>query len=290
MSTHMTLRHHISPLLLLGATLGLLLTQFPIPCTLGIALISIYMLVSKEPGIKSIVLLFLTIATLSPVYLTLRSPVPAPPPEIATSIHKKLIDISQKTLPQPFANLNISLVFGDSDITLPPSIKEAFQKTGLTHLLVVSGAQVSLLCGILLTLLESTPLPPIGRFLIITLCTIIFFFVTGGEASILRAVIMSEIAIGIKLLQRNANIYHLLSLTALIMLIINPHNLTNIGAHLSFLATVALIYAAPKIESRLPQKNSKMDQSNHQYFHRTLAHHNTLYLVCLPKSLPHGIA
>ncbi|MSR88992.1 MAG: DNA internalization-related competence protein ComEC/Rec2 [Candidatus Margulisbacteria bacterium] len=347
--------YYTTPLLLLAALLGLNLQQHPYLSGTSIFLTSAYLLFChykrKNKTILYILLLFLAIATLSPLYLILRSPTdlqfddspttkiltlkeepvqknqtyhalatdsqnhdyilytkypmfygdtysiqgkfmevlpPTNPGEpnyknyllqhhisgliyataikkhglstpswykkIAFDLRNRIITTSNKTLPKPYDNLYVSLVFGDTGAPLPDDLKEQFQKTGLTHLLVVSGAQVALLSGILESLLLATPLGPLTRFICITFCNLLFLVMTGGEASILRAVIMCELALGLNLLIRTTSIYHILSLTALIMLLLNPHSLWDLGAQLSFVATISLIFGAPKLETILPKK------------------------------------
>ena len=347
--------YYTTPLLLFAAILGLNLPHHPYLSVTSICLTSLYLLIcqfkTRNKTIAAILLLFLTIATLSPLYLALRSPKelqfnntptnkiltiqeqpiqknqtyhalarddqnhdyilyakcpmtygdtyviqgkfmeilpPTNPGEpnyksyllqhhisgliyastikkvgisnpswhkkIAYDLRNKIITTSRKTLPPPYDNLYVSLVFGDTGAPLPDELKEQFQKTGLTHLLVVSGAQVALLSGILESLLLATPLGPLTRFICITFCNLLFLVMTGGDASILRAVIMCEVALGLKLLMRTTSIYHILSLTALIMLLLNPYSLWDLGAQLSFVATISLIFGAPKLENILSKK------------------------------------
>jgi competence protein ComEC len=174
--------------------------------------------------------------------------------KLAYYLKNKIVVINKKTLPFPYSEIYTGLVFGDHGITLPKEIQKKFKKVGLTHLLVVSGSQVALLSGILLNIFAAINLSSRTTFSLITLCNILFYFLTGGGASILRAILMSEIALSIKLLRRNSNFYHVLALSAFIMLVINPLYLFDIGAYLSFMATIALIFGVNKLANILPKK------------------------------------
>ncbi|MFC1617613.1 DNA internalization-related competence protein ComEC/Rec2, partial [Candidatus Margulisiibacteriota bacterium] len=173
---------------------------------------------------------------------------------IAYFLKAKVLAINNKTLPYPYSDLYTGLVFGDHGTDLPEEMADRFQKTGLTHLLVVSGSQVALLTGILLAIFSALNLPFKRSFILITIINIIFYFVTGGGASIFRAILMCEIALSVKLMRKNVDFYHIFAFTALVMLLINPFYLFDVGAQLSFIATFALVYGVPKIAEILPEK------------------------------------
>lgn len=173
--------------------------------------------------------------------------------KFAYFLNAKVLAINRATLPFPYSELYTGLVFGNQGTQLPDEMTEQFRATGLMHLLVVSGAQVALLSGILFTIFEILQIPLSRSFAAITIINIIFYFLTGGGASIFRAILMNEIVLGVRLLQRHAGFYHGFALTAFIMLLINPFNLLDIGAQLSFIATTALVFGVPKVAAILPE-------------------------------------
>ena len=60
------------------------------------------------------------------------------------------------------------------------------------------------------------------------------------------------------LLNRKTSISYSLSLAGLLILIVNPYQLFNIGFQLSFLSLLSIIYIYPKIKNLLPYKNYKL--------------------------------
>ena len=78
------------------------------------------------------------------------------PKNIGLKIKKKLLKYYQKYLPTEQTSLITSLILGSSAPPITDKVKNNFRKTGLTHLLVVSGAQVALLSGILIQLMKKT--------------------------------------------------------------------------------------------------------------------------------------
>lgn len=171
---------------------------------------------------------------------------------LAIYIQKTIKHMHQKSLPEPYASLYIGLIFGNHGLELPERLKTLFKDTGLTHLLVVSGSQVALLTGILLNITRTIRLGRLPTFIFITAANILFFFITGGEASIFRAILMGEMMLILNLMRRRAHVIHVLCLTASIMILTNPLLIYDYGAYLSFAATAALIFLAPLIEDTLP--------------------------------------
>jgi competence protein ComEC len=169
------------------------------------------------------------------------------------AIKSKVLAYHQHMLPPPFSDLFTGLIFGDHGTRLPLVLKTIFKKTGLTHLLVVSGSQVSLIVGIIFLALTYLRLPRMGIMGTIIIINIIFYGVTGGGASVLRAILMSMIIVGFKLYHYQSSTAHVITTVAVIMMIINPLIIFDLGAYLSFLATLSLIYGVPWISDRLPQ-------------------------------------
>lgn len=176
-----------------------------------------------------------------------------PVKRIAYKLKQAILILHQTTLPQPYSDLLTGLVFGQHGTQLPKDISDAFQRTGLTHLLVVSGSQVALISGIVFNGLTTIGISLKRRVIIICSVNCIFYFVTGGGAAIFRAITMMMTTLGLKVLKRKTSSFHILGTTALMMLILNPLDLFNAGAQLSFLATAALIFVAPTIQDKLPK-------------------------------------
>jgi competence protein ComEC len=162
--------------------------------------------------------------------------------KIAYYLQDKIYHIIHTTLPPQYAQLYTSLIFGDFHHELDSSTIHRFQKLGLIHLIIVSGAQISILIGLLSHLCQMLYLRSFLTFLIITLINLFFFFIIGPETSITRAIIIAEILLFLKIFHRKTSYLHLFSLTILIMLIINPLYLYDKGAQLSFLASFSLIF------------------------------------------------
>ena len=160
-------------------------------------------------------------------------------------IRQKIIRSQIDWLGSPEGQLVSSMVLGSRVVDLPFDIKDQFTRIGLSHALAASGFQVSLILGVVLELMKrfSTRLQAgVGA-----VSLLIFLGLTGLEPSVLRAVIMGiGLLVGL-LMKRNVKPLGGLLLAAIILLIINPMWIWDLGFQLSFLATLGLQITAPTL-------------------------------------------
>lgn len=126
----------------------------------------------------------------------------------------------------------------------------SYADAGVIHLLAVSGLHV----GIILLIISwiFSPLKKIRygtviHFIIIMVLLWAFAFLAGLSASIIRAVTMfSFVAIGLQL-KRRGNILNSIAASMLILLLVNPHYLLEVGFQLSYAAVISIIFFQPLI-------------------------------------------
>lgn len=110
--------------------------------------------------------------------------------------------------------------------------KESFSDASLSHVLAISGMHVTyVIIGISFVLKKFDNRKSKYIFIVFL---IFFAQFTGGSPSILRAVIMSILAIISKLVYRKSDTLNNISLSCLVILILNPYNILNLGFQLSF--------------------------------------------------------
>jgi ComEC/Rec2-related protein len=157
-----------------------------------------------------------------------------------------------RRLPPDYAELAISVVYGDKITDLPPQLEERFRRAGLTHILVASGTQVSLLilllaglfCRVYTDFTWRSMLLNAGQFSLTLAVVLAYAALTGFETSIARALAMGVLVLVGRLVHREADGLTSLAQSGLILLILNPLALSSAGFLLSFGATLGLIYAA----------------------------------------------
>ncbi|MBB4078957.1 competence protein ComEC [Lewinella aquimaris] len=136
-----------------------------------------------------------------------------------------------------------ALIMGKRDL-LGTEVKSAYADTGAIHVLAVSGLHVGIL-ALLVTQLLRLLLPPRPVWLAVrAVATVLlvwyFALVTGLSASVQRAALMVTVVIIGKSMNRNNNIFNLLAIAALVMLVVEPKQLFQVGFQLSFAAVAGI--------------------------------------------------
>jgi competence protein ComEC len=156
--------------------------------------------------------------------------------------------IYQKTLPEPQSSLLSGIVLG-SKANLPQDLYLAFQKTGIMHIVVASGMNVTIIAG---TMISFLLLFLSRRFAVLLSCVLIWFYVglAGAESPIVRAGIMATLTFLALFLGREAEAWRILGITGFIMLFIDPNLVFDLGFQLSFMATFGIIFFNPLFSTR----------------------------------------
>ncbi len=153
------------------------------------------------------------------------------------------------SLPSPHHTIAMGILLGVKH-ELPKETKSDFQNSGLQHLLVVSGFNVSVV-----VMLTALALKNFGRravFLGSGFTLVFFVGMTGAEAPVVRAALMGGLAGWGKALGRNADVLNILLFSAVLMGIFNPATISaDIGFHLSFASTLGIILLSTPIEKQL---------------------------------------
>ena len=132
------------------------------------------------------------------------------------------------------------------------SLDDAFNRTGVTHIIAISGYNISIVASILFAVLvKGFWINRKKSFWFLLLGIGLFVLFTGASASVVRAGIMGSLVLLAKQLGRQKAMANVLALTAVLMALFNPFALLwDAGFQLSFVAVVGLIYLAPIIEPK----------------------------------------
>ncbi|HLC63841.1 MAG TPA: ComEC/Rec2 family competence protein [Patescibacteria group bacterium] len=163
-------------------------------------------------------------------------------------VKSKVVEVSGQILPEPQASFLGGLLWGAKK-GMPEEILENFNRTGVTHIIAVSGYNITIIAVMLTNLFIGLGLSRKKAFLLIVLGIIFFVIITGSPASIVRAGIMGIVALISQTVGRATKMHNTLVIVCLLMLMHNPKVLIwDAGFQLSFLATVGLIYFVPLLE------------------------------------------
>ncbi len=130
------------------------------------------------------------------------------------------------------------LILGDPNFS--DAFAEKIKKTGLTHITAVSGFNISIILVVMFGALRAAAGKKFAFYASVFIL-VAFFFLTGGASSVTRAAIMGLVVIIGKMIGRRALLINDLVLAAMIMLLVNPFVVYDIGFQLSFAATVGLV-------------------------------------------------
>ena len=173
------------------------------------------------------------------------------------------------------AVLLTSLIFGEDGLRepLPRATRDRYRAAGLSHLLVSSGTQISLLAGAAILLARLFALRGVALIFATAVPLIFYSALAGGEASILRAAIAGFCVVVALSLGRAIDALSLWSLALAALLLLDPAQISNIGLQLSFAATWGLLALSPALrvlasapQTALPQnaaiQNTKTQSAN----------------------------
>ncbi len=153
-------------------------------------------------------------------------------------------------LPNPEAPLLAGLLLGSRD-DIPAALKQSFRVSGTSHIVAVSGFNVTVVVMVIASFFRLLPLPRVARLAMIVIAIGAFVTLTGASASVVRAGIMGSLAIVGKESGRLGDALHALILSAAAMVVWDPRIIASIGFQLSVAATLGLILLSEPIERLL---------------------------------------
>ena len=148
-----------------------------------------------------------------------------------------------RIFPEPHASLLAGILTG-SRRGIPEHLLSDFNATGLTHIIAISGYNITIIMGIIASCLFFLPLR--RRFIPTTIVIVLFTILVGAEASVVRAAIMGILGLIALHTGRQKESRLLILWTLFFMLAYNPKYLWyDAGFQLSFLAVIGLVELSP---------------------------------------------
>ena len=147
-------------------------------------------------------------------------------------------------LPEPNNSLGLSYLLG-MKTSLPDDLNENLRTVGLVHIVVASGAHLSILVEIARRIFGK-----LSRFsgLLFSIAFIIFFMaMVGFTPSIMRAGLMAILALLAWYVGRKFAPWRIILLVAAITLVINPMFIINLGWLLSFASFAGIMILGPQL-------------------------------------------
>jgi len=130
-------------------------------------------------------------------------------------------------------------------------LAEDFNRTGVTHIIAISGYNITLVASFLVTFLTYLYIPRKKAFYIVMVAIMCFTFFAGASASVVRAAIMGILVLFSQQVGRLSHSGNALIFAAAVMCLHNPLVLLwDAGFQLSFLATLGLVYINPLFQEK----------------------------------------
>jgi len=175
---------------------------------------------------------------------------------VATQIRFAIADVFARYVAFPIDGVLAGMVVGYQG-GIPQYIQDLFRTTGVLHVLVLSGYNITLLAGFLALLLRGVSFRI--RTGITIAAIILLVLISGAGIASVRAGIMGSIALSAGLLVRTYQPIRALCIAYVLFFFLSPGTLfADPGFHLSFLATLFMIAVMPRIEhffAFIPQTN-----------------------------------
>jgi competence protein ComEC len=165
-------------------------------------------------------------------------------------IRRRAADGLGRGMPSREAELARGFVLGE-DEEIDATTKESFRRSGLSHLLAVSGENVTLLALLAMPVLGLLGIPLRERLFWVLGLIAVYVPVAGAGPSIQRAAVMGALGVLATLGGRRASRLYALAAAAVVTLAVDPGVGGDIGWQLSFAAVLGILLLATPLRRAL---------------------------------------
>lgn len=148
------------------------------------------------------------------------------------SFHEEVNRVFDSYLKDRNSDIIKSMLLGDSSNLLDEEL-DKYRELGLGHILAVSGLHIGIIAAFILYGLRTLTISRKHSSIITIFIILIYGFLIGFPHSMVRGTLMFSLIILTKILNEHSNPINVLSLSALIILFINPFSLFSLGFMLS---------------------------------------------------------
>jgi competence protein ComEC len=166
--------------------------------------------------------------------------------EALITIKDRARDTIARLIPDPEASLMQGILLG-IESGIPRDLYDDFNATGTSHIIVISGANITVVAALFASIFGRL-LGKRRAYWFTMVGIILYVLLVGADPVVIRAGVMGSLFVTALYLGRRATAHVSLFASVIVLTVINPFALWNIGFQLSFAAVLGLILFAPTIE------------------------------------------
>lgn len=160
----------------------------------------------------------------------------------------KCTSFFDEVFPEKEAAVLKAFVVGDKS-SIDSETRLNFSKSGLSHVLAVSGLHVTSFIGIIAGICRKFKISNRKKMFLSSISAFVFVIFTGASVSAIRAGVLCITGFFAKFIYRKADSLTTLSATAAMLSLVNPHCIYDLSFMLSFAATAGIILFYNSISS-----------------------------------------
>ncbi|MBE5757294.1 MAG: ComEC/Rec2 family competence protein [Clostridiales bacterium] len=161
-------------------------------------------------------------------------------PTIFQKANSLIKDVLKENLTEETFGVSFALMTGDSNF-IEDDLLQNYRNAGIAHIFAVSGLHIGFLCAILSFILNKLRVKRLIQFFIILPVLIFYSGICSFMPSSLRAVIMCSVALLMRCFGEKYDVITSISFSAIIVLLIRPLDLFNVGFQLSYLSCFGIV-------------------------------------------------
>ena len=187
-------------------------------------------------------------------------------------LHLKIKDNLEKTYNSNTMPIVLGVLLGDTS-EIDEETREDFSQSSISHVLAVSGLHVSYI----IYLSEKSTQGIFGQRksrIIEILILFIYMAITGFSISVIRSVIMAALMCTAFLVYRKSDTLNNISISAIIILFMNPYNLFSTSFQFTYAGTIGVVFFRPIIESFIMNIKIKSPWLKEKYTNFCIKHNS----------------
>jgi competence protein ComEC len=140
------------------------------------------------------------------------------------------------------------MVLGDRSL-IPEDLETAFQRSGVTHVLAISGQHVAILAAVIFFSLRLLAIPPAARAGVTIGLIWPYILIAGAPPSAIRAGVVATFVLAAPLLGRQVSALHFMTTMLALVLAYNPQLVYSTGFQLSVAAVFGILLLTRPLKS-----------------------------------------